>query len=90
MTGIGIRIKELREEKELTMDMLVTDMNFKFSDLKLNKSMLSRWEKGLNDPSLEYAKYLSLYFDVSVDYLIGITDVKTPSRLLAIKNKKVR
>ena len=87
MTGIGIKIKELRQEKELTMDMLVADLNAKYPDLAINKSMLSRWERCLNEPSLDNAKYLSMYFDVSVDYLIGLTDMRTPSRLLAMKRK---
>ena len=82
MTEIGIRIKDLRKERDLTMDMLVEDFNGRYPDIVFNKSMLSRWENGLNEPSLENAKYLSEYFNVSLDYLIGLTDVKTPSRLL--------
>lgn len=82
-TNIGQRIKELRTERDLTMDLLVADMNRKYDLSKpLNKSMVSKWENGLNDPSLENAKYLSMYFDVSLDYLIGLTDTRTPSRLL--------
>ena len=82
MTEIGYRIKLLRKERDLTMDMLVEDFNGKYPSVVFNKSMLSRWENGLNEPSLENAKYLSEYFNVSLDYLIGLTDVKTPSRLL--------
>lgn len=87
MTEIGIKIKELRIERDLTMDMLVADMNLKYPHIALNKSMVSRWEKGINEPSLENAKYLSIYFNVSLDYLIGLTDVKTPSKLLVKKPK---
>lgn len=80
-TGIGLRIKELRLERDLTMEQLATDMNTRFTmEKSLNRSLVSRWEAGLNEPSLEYAKYLSQYFDVSVDYLIGLTDKRTPSR----------
>lgn len=83
MTDIGLRIKELREEKGLSMEMLVADINQKFN-LKppLHRSMVCRWEAQKGDPSLEHAKYLSMYFDVSLDYLIGIIDVRTPSRLI--------
>lgn len=80
MTNAGKRIKELRLQKELSIDMLVADVNSRYPDLKLNKSMLSRWENGQNDPSLEYAKYICQYFDVSLDYLIGLTDSKLPAR----------
>lgn len=88
MTGIGLKIKELRQERDLTMDMLVADMNAKYElEKPINKSMVSRWENGDNEPSLENAKYISMYFDVSLDYLIGISDVRTPSRLLAYAKK---
>ena len=88
MTGIGLRIKELRQERDLTMEMLVADMNARYMFEKpLNKSMVSRWENGDNEPSLENAKYLSMYFDVSLDYLIGNSEVRTPSRLLALAKK---
>ena len=87
MTGIGTRIKELRLEHDLTMDMLANDLNAKFSPEKpFHKSMISRWEKCENEPTLENAKQLSIYFNVSLDYLIGLTDTRTPSRLLAMKN----
>jgi len=80
MDIFGQRLKQLRTERDLSLDMLVADMNLRYPDININKSMLSRWEKGINDPSLEYAKHISLYFDVSLDYLIGITDTRTPSR----------
>lgn len=85
MLNIGDKIKALRLEHDLTMDMLVTDMKLKFPNISIDKSLISRWESGVNDPSLENAKYLSMYFNVSLDYLIGLTDVRTPSRLLAKK-----
>lgn len=80
MVNIGLRLKQLRTERDLTLDMLVADMNHKYPDLNINKSMLSRWENGVNDPSLDYAKHISMYFDVSLDYLIGLTESRTPSR----------
>lgn len=82
------RIKELRQERELTLDMLVMDLNEKYPEMNVNKSMISRWESGKNDPTLGNAKILSLYFNVSLDYLIGLTDVRTPSKLLANHMRK--
>lgn len=88
MTGIGAKIKELRLEHDMTMDMLANDLNAKFSPQKpLNKSMISRWESEQNEPTLENAKQLSIYFNVSLDYLIGLTDTRTPSRLLAYSKR---
>lgn len=87
MDILAQRIKTLRAEKELTMDMMVRDLKSKFPDIKIEKSMLSRWEKGENAPTWENCKYLSMYFDVSLDYLAGLTDTRTPSRLLAYRKK---
>lgn len=90
-TGIGEKIKELRKEQKLTMEMFVLDFNTRFvAELErpLNKSMVSRWESGENEPTLDNAKFLSMYFNVSLDYLIGLTDTRTPSRLLAYSKKR--
>ena len=89
-TGIGEKIKELRKEQKLTMEMFVIDFNTRFvAELErpLNKSMVSRWESGENEPTLDNAKFLSMYYNVSLDYLIGLTDTRTPSRLLSYKRK---
>ena len=80
------RLKALREEKGLTLDMLVYDINSKFG-ITINKGLVSKWENGLNDPSLRYGKCLAQYYDVSLDYLVGLTDIKLPSRLLAYTKK---
>ncbi len=85
--GMGTILTELRNERQLTMDMLVEDINYKY-DMKINKSMVSRWERNENDPSLEMAVVLAKYYNVSLDYLIGLTDVKTPARLLASASKR--
>lgn len=83
--GIGKRLRDLRLEKNLSIDMLVADMNQKYVielSKPLNKSMVSRWENDLNNPTLDNAKLLAEYYDVSLDYIIGLTDVKTPLRLM--------
>lgn len=85
MTEIGAKIKQLREDRDMSIDMLVADMKSKFPGIEINKSMVSRWENDVNDPSLENAKYLSMYFNVSLDYLIGLTEIRTPSKLLRRK-----
>lgn len=86
---IGARLKALRLEKNLSMDMLVFDINEKYS-IDLNKGLVSKWENGINEPSLRYATYLAQYYDVSLDYLIGLTDCKTPARLLAYANRQFK
>ena len=85
--NLGKRLRELRENRELTMDMVVYDINQKYN-IMLTKGNLSRWENGINYPSLLYAAYLAKYYNVSVDYLIGNTQVKTPVDLLVVKKKQ--
>lgn len=85
--NIGKRLKELRESRDLTMDMVVYDVANNYH-ITFTKSNLSRWENGKHYPTLVYAYYLAKYYGVSLDYLIGNTDVKTPADLLARKPKK--
>lgn len=76
------RIKELRKEKQLSLDMVVYDIDQKFN-IEITKSHLSRWENGKNVPSVRFAGYLALYYGVSLDYLLGFTDSRVPTALLA-------
>lgn len=78
MTGIGKRLKKLRQERDKTLDSVVADLNKLFPNVKLNKSMISRWENEQNEPSLDNARILCIYYGVSLDYLIGLTDEPFP------------
>lgn len=80
--GLGNKLKELRTERDLTLDMVVYDMKQKYN-IEITKGHLSRWENGKNNPSIRLAKYLCLYYNISLDYLLGLTDVKTPVNLLS-------
>lgn len=46
MKEFAERLKELRSEKELSLDMVVYDLDKKYH-LEITKSHLSRWEKQL-------------------------------------------
>lgn len=83
---LGERLKQLRTERELTMDMVVTDMNTQFN-IEIRRGNISKWENGVNVPSLRMAAYLCAYYHVSLDYLIGNTNSRVPTDLLA-RNKK--
>ena len=81
-TGIGKRLKKLRLEKDLSLELVAWDMNKKYH-VELHKGTLSRWENEKNEPSLYYAKLFSDYYNVSLDYLIGLTEERMPAHLLA-------
>ncbi|WP_313758502.1 MULTISPECIES: helix-turn-helix transcriptional regulator [Tissierella] len=77
MKSIGEILKSLREEKSLSMDEMVEQL--KQYGVTPSKSMISRWENNKAEPSMEYARILSKYFNVSLDYLIGLSDEKKSS-----------
>lgn len=64
-------LKHLREEKEVSMDKMCEDLNNLFN-VSLAKSTISKWENGKAEPSLSYARILTKYFDVTLDYLLGL------------------
>ena len=62
--------KSLRKDKELTQEQLA-------EVLGVSPQIVSRWENGVSQPSLELLPTIASYFDTSVDTLLGIvTPVK--------------
>lgn len=62
------RLKELRIEKEISQQELGKLLN-------VSKMAVSHWEKGHSEPSISQLIILSNFFQVSVDYLVGKTDL---------------
>jgi transcriptional regulator with XRE-family HTH domain len=75
MKNIGDILKELRNEKGLTQDELANELNMKYT-LNLNKGMISKWEGNKSEPTFKYTKYFSDFYNVSIDYLLGISEYK--------------
>ncbi len=73
MNNTGTILKNLRLERKLTLDELANDLNNRYN-LKLNKGMISKWEAGKIEPRFEFIKCYAEYFDVSIDYLLGLTE----------------
>lgn len=84
------RLKELRESNHYSMDKVIELYNEKFNG-KMNKSTLSRYENGLQEPIYTVVVNLAELFGVSVDYLSG-SDVDSffikKGNLRSIKTKK--
>ena len=68
MTSFKERLKELRNEKNITQQELGHIVN-------MSKMAISHWEKGHSEPSIAQLIILSNYFEVSVDYLIGKKEI---------------
>ena len=70
-------LKELRLEKDLSMDELSERLNKTYS-LKITKSMISRWENGQASPNNTYLSAYAKFFNIDLNYLVGLTDVRRP------------
>lgn len=66
-----LRIRDLREDSD-RMQKDVADY------LMCDQSLYSKYERGLRPLPLEYAVRLAQYYHVSVDYLVGLTNIKNP------------
>lgn len=65
------RIAELRKEKHLNQIGLAMKLN-------ISQYMVSAYETGRHQPSIDTLIQMSNIFGVSVDYIIGNTDIRTP------------
>ncbi len=63
------RFKALREEKGLTQEELS-------KILGVGRSTIAGYETKSKQPNYELLNKISIFFDVSTDYLLGLTDVK--------------
>lgn len=72
-TGAGKRLYNLRLQQNKTMDEVVKEFNEQF-ETKIAKANLSRWERGINEPSLAMAKRLCAYYGITADYLLGLDE----------------
>ena len=59
------RLKELRIEKDLGQVELAKELN-------VSKGIISLWENGLREPKLSNLITLAKFFEVSIDYLVGL------------------
>ena len=59
------RLKELRIEKGVGQVELAKTLN-------VSKGIISLWENGLREPKLSNLIALAKFFEVSLDYLVGL------------------
>ena len=61
------KLKDLRHDRGWEQKDLAQQLN-------VSKSTISAWEIGRNQPSYELLSQLANLFDVTTDYLLGLTD----------------
>lgn len=80
-------LKNLREEKQVSMDKMREDL-ISLYGANLAKSTISKWENGKAEPSLSYARILTKYFNVTLDFLLGLEDENTYKFKTQTKDEK--
>lgn len=65
-----LRLRELREQKNLSQQRLAID-------LSISQAAISKYEKKLAEPDIGMLKKMADYFCVSIDYLVGRTNINT-------------
>ncbi len=61
------RIRDLREDADLTQDQLV-------QKLGMHKTTYTNYEQGKREPPLEFIVQLAKFYNVSIDYIAGLTN----------------
>jgi transcriptional regulator with XRE-family HTH domain len=67
------RLVQLRMERNLTQTDLARAMNY-------SRRTVGAWENGHKMPTYDSIIVLAQYFNVSGDYLLGLTDDPTPAK----------
>ncbi len=62
-----LRLRDLREDNDLTQNQLVEKLN-------MHKTTYTNYEQGKRDLPLEIAIKLAKFYNVSLDYLAGLTN----------------
>lgn len=66
---LGDKIKNLREENKITQSNLA-------KSLGVSPSTVGMWEQNRRTPDTELLKKISSFFNVSIDYLLGKTNIR--------------
>ena len=61
------RLRELRQDKHLSMKQLAKELN-------TTDAAISNWENEINEPKISYLIFIAKFFNVSADYLLGLED----------------
>jgi transcriptional regulator with XRE-family HTH domain len=65
------RLYQLRRERGLTQEAVANGM-------LCNRRSVAAWERGEKVPALDFFCAVAQFFNVSTDYLLGLTDNPTP------------
>ncbi len=67
------KISALRREKNITQKNAA-------ESLGISQALLSHYEKGIRECNLDFVKKAAIFYDVSADYLLGLSEAKHGNR----------
>ncbi len=77
-----LRIRDMREDRDLTQQDLA-------DFLQCDRSLYSRYERGEREVPLIILYKLAIFYNTSVDFLLGLTDENKPYKRSANVEKEV-
>ena len=77
-----LRIKEIRKSKKITAKALADQVN-------VAESTMSLYENGKREPDFETLSKIANYLEVSIDYLLGNSDISTPNANSETSQKEI-
>ncbi len=66
-----VRMRNLREDNDMTQQEIATI-------LQTSQTMYARYERGANELPIRHLIRLAKHYDVSTDYMLGLTNEKNP------------
>ena len=72
---IYTRIKELCAENDMTINKLETEMG-------MSPASIAKWKRSVS-PTIEKISKIASYFHVSIDYLVGASDIRSTADTMA-------
>ena len=79
-TSVSTRLVSLRKEKNLSQKEAAIELG-------VSQALLSHYEKGIRECGLEFLCRASTFYDVSTDYLLGLTENKMMSDALFVEHE---
>lgn len=80
----GERLRAIRKESGYSMDQLCDNFNKVQNSIRLNKSTISRYENGTQEPMLSTVAALAKFFNISAMYLTGESDIKHADNVVEV------
>jgi transcriptional regulator with XRE-family HTH domain len=66
-----MRLKDLREDSDITQKSIAEYLHVK-------QNTYSQYENGQRQIPIDMLIALAKYYETSIDYIVGLTDIKTP------------